>query len=46
MSNADVGVGELNDALNFVRVRAAAALIDVHPIRLVVRNGRVRPELA
>ena len=46
MSDADIGASEFDDALNFVRVRAAAALVDVHSIRLVMRHGDIGAEFA
>src|SRR5262249_28358202 len=46
VTNADIRAADLNDPLDFFRINAAAAIVDVHAIRLVVRHGDVRSKLA
>ena len=42
MSNSNICAAQLNDALNFFRMYAAAAIVDVHAVRLVVRESYIR----
>jgi len=44
--DADIRAVLLDEALDFLRMRAAALRVDVHAVRLVVRNDDLRPELA
>jgi len=46
MSDADICVGEFDETLDFVGMRTAASVVDVHSVRLVVCNRDVGPELA
>ena len=46
MSNPHICPAHLDDALDLLRINAAAAVIDVHAAGLVVRHGDVRAELA
>ena len=44
--NADIRAAYLDDALDLLRMHAAATVVDVHAIRLVMRHGDVRAQLA
>ena len=46
VSDADIGVAQLHGALNFLRVRAAATVVNIHAVRLIVNNGDIGAELA
>src|SRR5437867_6807221 len=46
VSNADIRATDFNDALDLLRMNAAAAVIDIHAIRLVMRHCDVRAQLA
>src|SRR4029453_12681926 len=46
MRDADARTGFLNEALNLLRVNAAALRIDVRAVRLVVRDRHFRAKLA
>src|SRR6202011_4068374 len=46
VSDTDIGVNQAHDALNFIRMSAAAAVVNVDPVGLVVGAGDVSAELA
>src|SRR5437868_2191129 len=46
MRNVNVRPAHLYDSLDFIRMNAAASIVDVHTVWLVVRHGKVRTEFA
>src|SRR3954454_6205533 len=42
MGDADIRAADLHKALDLLRMHAAAAVVNVHSIRLVVRHGYIR----
>ena len=46
MGNSHICAAHFDDALDLLRVRAAAAVVDIHAIGLIMRDHHVCPELA
>ena len=44
--NTDIRAADLDDALDLLRMNAAATVVDVHAIRLIMRNSNLRPQFS